>query len=153
MSSPPAAACVSSSASASISARARQRDASLSVRRCAASASRSASSAARSSRASSVSSGDTAGLALDLGPDAFGFDTRRVGFTDERFERGPVGLDLSEIGAYARQLRVDRARARRQLFELLRGALELALGHGDRHDTERLDPRIGVLDLDARRRE
>ncbi len=64
-----------------------------------------------------------------------------------------IGGDPAELLAHARELDFDRAGARGELIELLRGPLELTLGDGDRHDSERLDLRLGSLRLDAGRRE
>ncbi len=139
MSSPPAAACASSSASASISARARQRDASLSALRWVSSASRSASSAARSSRAFDSQLRRDTGIGLDLGPRPIGLGLGGVGFLRARFERGPVAIDRRQLRAHPGELGRDRTGARGHLLEVVRGALELAFGHRNRHDAEGLD--------------
>ena len=90
-------------------------------------------------------------LGLHLGPSAIRLGLRGVGLAGARLERRAVGVDAAELLAHAREIDLDRAGARLQLVELLRRSLEFALGHRDRDDSERVDLRLGRLDLDARR--
>ncbi len=92
-------------------------------------------------------------VCLHLGSGAIGRGLRGLGFAGAGLERRAVGVDAAELLAHTGEIDLDRVRARSQLVELLRRSLEFALGDRDRHDSERVDLRLGRLDLGARRRQ
>ncbi len=100
-----------------------------------------------------MSSGDTPSCASTSSRTRSAFCLRGFGFERARFERATLAVDAAQLAADPGQLGGGRARARGQLIEILRGPLHLGLGDAERDDTQRLHPRLGFVDLDARRRE